>query len=208
MQTKPGTWLRSAAAAQRQRRMPTDTVVSGLGASHVVCTVIKSFYTTAGGRQGCHCPSALRLLDCTASRAVAPHRSPQRKLVRARGSGKAAASPRLAHQTLPPLAPPPRPPPTSMEEQPVRLGKGGPEIASPLGMGLWSWGDSYVSQGVVCVGERDGLGSKRHWVLGAKPSCPSSASLLLKQRQLPSSIESPFPPTACRPGGTAGTMQP
>lgn len=32
-----------------------------------------------------------------------------------------------------------------MEEQPIRLGKGGPEIASPLGMGLWSWGDSYVS---------------------------------------------------------------
>ncbi|KAI7840283.1 hypothetical protein COHA_006065 [Chlorella ohadii] len=31
-----------------------------------------------------------------------------------------------------------------MEEQPIRLGKSGPEIAGPLGMGLWSWGDSYT----------------------------------------------------------------
>jgi hypothetical protein len=48
---------------------------------------------------------------------------------------------------LPPLPLPPPPllrPLVSMEEQPIRLGKGGPEIASPLGMGLWSWGDSYT----------------------------------------------------------------
>lgn len=32
-----------------------------------------------------------------------------------------------------------------MEEQPLQLGRGGPLISSPLGMGLWSWGDSMVS---------------------------------------------------------------
>ena len=62
----------------------------------------------------------------------------------------AAARPPHAHPPPPPPpAPLPRPvppPPAAMEEQPLQLGKGGPEIASPLGMGLWSWGDSYVSR--------------------------------------------------------------
>ena len=31
-----------------------------------------------------------------------------------------------------------------MEEQPTTLGRGGPEIAVPLGMGLWAWGDKYT----------------------------------------------------------------
>ena len=50
-----------------------------------------------------------------------------------------------------------------MEEQPIRLGKGGPEIASPLGMGLWSWGDSYVSFGAGWL--RSAVLRVRLWLL-------------------------------------------
>lgn len=36
-----------------------------------------------------------------------------------------------------------------MEEQPLTLGAGGPTISAPLGMGLWSWGDSMVRHAVA-----------------------------------------------------------
>lgn len=62
-----------------------------------------------------------------------------------------------------------------MQEQPVRLGDRGPLINSPLGVGLWSWGDSLVR---VPSWIQPDFHCWLHSVLGARlPAAPAACRL-------------------------------